>query len=113
MTQITEKIEEVLREAFDKCGYPDADVSVKISDRPDLCEYQCNSALPAAKKYSVNPMDIASEVAGSAKDEIIFDKIEATRPGFINIILSPVFLSEHLKKLSCETKLWVDGEKTP
>ena len=113
MTQITEKIEEVLREAFDKCGYPDADVSVKISDRPDLCEYQCNSALPAAKKYSVNPMDIASEVAGSAKDQIIFDKIEATRPGFINIILSPVFLSEHLKKLSCETKLLADGEKTP
>ena len=113
MIQVAEKIEAVLKEAFVICGYGDAEVAVKVSDRPDLCEYQCNSALPAAKKYSVNPMEIAEKIADEVSGNDIFEDIVAAKPGFINIILSPDFVSGQLKCLAMQPKLWAEGEKNP
>jgi len=113
MLYISEIITESVSAAFSTCGYQDADVSVKISDRPDLCEYQCNSALPAAKKYSVNPMEIAEAVAGKLREEVIFEKVEALKPGFINMVMHPEFLKDHLKELAAESRLWAEGEKNP
>lgn len=113
MLQIGEKIRTAAEQAFKKSGYGDAEVSVKVSDRPDLCEYQCNSALPAAKKYSVNPMVIAEKVAEELNGDPVFDSVTALKPGFINMNISPDFLRDHLIELSREDRLWSQGDPEP
>ena len=113
MLQIGKKIRNAAEEVFKACGYGEAEVSVKVSDRPDLCEYQCNSALSAAKKYSVNPMDIAGKVAEELNKYSLFDSVTALKPGFINMNMSPEFLRDHLIELSQEEKLWAEGELQP
>lgn len=113
MLYIAEKITESVKAAFDGCDYNEAEVSVKISDRPDLCEYQCNSALSAAKKYNMNPMQIAEDVSAKLMDDAVFEKVEAVKPGFINMVLRSDFLKQHLIELANEKKLWAEGEKQP
>ncbi|MBR3279311.1 MAG: arginine--tRNA ligase, partial [Lachnospiraceae bacterium] len=83
-----EKIQNVLtaklKEAFLAAGYDPSYGEVRLSDRPDLCEFQCNGALAAAKKYRKAPFMIADDVvAALSHGEKIFDA-DVVRPGFIN-----------------------------
>ena len=89
MKEITTVIRERLETAFEEAGYDKSLAHVTISDRPDLCEYQCNGALAAAKTYKKNPFDIAEAVVERIASDPMFSKAEAVRPGFINMSLSP------------------------
>ena len=89
MQEITKEIRKVLEGAFEAAGYDASLAHVTISDRPDLCEYQCNGALAAAKQYKKNPFDIATAVVERIASDPMFAKAEAVRPGFINMSLSP------------------------
>lgn len=100
MKKIIELIEEQVKSAFEKAGYDGALGSVNISNRPDLCQYQCNGAMAAAKKYHKAPVAIAGDVVELLKDNIIFDSVEAVPPGFINIILSPSYIAEYIQRMS-------------
>ncbi len=100
MKKIITLIEEKMKAAFAKCDYDDTFGKVSVSDRPDLCEYQCNGALSAAKTYRKNPIAIAEEVVNSLKDEEMFESIEAIRPGFINIKLNSAFLAAYLNEMN-------------
>ena len=62
MKKIISLLEEKIVEAFSRCGYDSIYGRVAVSDRPDLCDYQCNGALAAAKQYRKSPMMIANEV---------------------------------------------------
>ncbi len=94
LTIITAK----MQAAFTAAGYDAAYGKVTVSNRPDLCEYQCNGALAAAKAYKCAPIQIAKAVAENldAKD---FDTVEAVMPGFINLKLSGVFLQKYLEEM--------------
>ena len=48
-----------LRAAFSACGYDETFAKVVLSNRPDLCEYQCNGSMAAAKAYRKKPMSPA------------------------------------------------------
>lgn len=98
MERILDIITEKMQKAFSDAGYDPAFGRVTVSNRPDLCEYQCNGALAAAKQYKCAPIQIAKAVAEQldAKD---YDLVEAVMPGFINLKLSGLFLQDYLEQM--------------
>jgi len=96
MEKILDIITAKMQQAFADAGYDAAFGRVTVSNRPDLCEYQCNGALSAAKQYKCAPIQIAKAVAEKL-DESDFSMIDAVMPGFINLKLSDRFLQNYLQ----------------
>ena len=113
MKKILEQIGEVVSNAFASCGYDSSYGRVTISNRPDLCEYQCNGAMAAAKAYKKAPIAIATEVVDSLKDNDLFEEIVAIAPGFINIKISKDFLCDYLNKMVNEDKFGLEMPENP
>ena len=95
MKKILDVLTSEFENAFEKCGYDKKLGKVGISNRPDLCEYQCNGAMAGAKLYKKAPIMIANDVVEQLKDNKLFDSIEAVMPGFINIKLSADYIDEY------------------
>lgn len=110
MKKVNEILEEIVINAFEIAGYDGNYGKVNLSDRPDLCDYQCNGALTAAKEYKKAPFIIAEEVVKNIKNEII-ESVEVVKPGFINIILSEKFLKEYCQKMIESNKLGFEEVK--
>ena len=102
-----------MREAFAKAGYDEELAKVTLSNRPDLCEYQCNGAMAGAKKYKKAPFMIAEDVAENLKDSVYFETVDVVKPGFINLKLSPECAASYLNEMAGEEKLGVEDEKDP
>ncbi len=98
MEQILSIITAKMEDAFRKAGYDASFGRVTVSNRPDLCEYQCNGALAAAKQYKCAPIQIAKAVAENL-DAADFAMIDAVMPGFINLKLSDAFLANYLQAM--------------
>ncbi len=91
-------ISEKVSAAFAAAGYDAAYGRVTVSNRPDLCEYQCNGAMPAAKAYHKAPIQIANDVAAKLTEEPAFSEVQALAPGFLNLRLAPAFLASYLEQ---------------
>lgn len=100
MNTIVETITEELKKAFAECGYDEKYAKVSLSNRPDLCEYQCNGAMAAAKEYKKAPFMIADEIVEKLSGSSLFKSIESVKPGFINIILSEDFLAGYVNEMA-------------
>ena len=100
MYRIIELLNDICGDAFVKAGYDAGFGRVNVSNRPDLCEYQCNGAMALAKKEHKKPIDIANEVAAILKENDAFVKAEACMPGFINMDLSEAFLARYLADMA-------------
>ena len=98
MEKILDIITGKMQAAFEAAGYDAAFGRVNLSNRPDLCEYQCNGALAAAKQYKCAPIKIANEVVAQL-DAADYDLVEAVNPGFINLKLSGAFLQKYLEEM--------------
>ena len=98
MEKILDIITDKMQQAFQAAGYDPAFGRVTVSNRPDLCEYQCNGALAAAKQYQCAPIQIAKAVAQQLCKED-YDMCETVMPGFINLKLSGRFLADYLEKM--------------
>ncbi len=98
METLLQKMTAAAGSAFAKCGLDSALGKVNVSNRPDLCEYQCNGALAAAKQAHRNPMEIAEEIAKILAADPLFEKAEAVRPGFINLTLAPEAVAAYLNE---------------
>ena len=98
MKKILDIISEKVQQAFVDAGYDASFGRVTVSNRPDLCEYQCNGALAAAKQYKCAPIQIANAVVAQL-DEGDYDLVEAVMPGFINLKLSGSFLQSYLEQM--------------
>ena len=98
MEKILDLITEKMQKAFSDAGYDPAFSRVTVSNRPDLCEYQCNGALAAAKQYRCAPIQIAKAVAEKL-DARDYDMVEAVMPGFLNLKLSGSFLQSYLERM--------------
>lgn len=90
---------ESVARAFAAAGYPEAQASVQLSNRPDLCEYQCNGAMAVAKKAGKRPLEVAEAVAAELKKESLFSEVGAVPPGFINLRVSPDALATAVRAL--------------
>lgn len=113
MKTLLEMITIEMREAFVKAGYDEELAKVTLSNRPDLCEYQCNGAMAGAKKYKKAPFMIAEDVAGHLKESTYFESVDVVKPGFINLKLSKESVASYLSEMSKEEKLGVEDEKEP
>jgi len=94
------EISDVVKSAFEELGYDMETGKVNISNRPDLCQFQCNGALANAKKFKKSPMIIANDVLNKLKVNNIFSKIETVAPGFINIDINDEFLICYVNKMN-------------
>ena len=98
MEKVLDIITAKMQAAFVAAGYDASFGRVNLSNRPDLCEYQCNGALAAAKQYKCAPIKIANEVVAQL-DAADYDLVEAVMPGYINLKLSGEFLSKYLEEM--------------
>lgn len=110
MLKLIDLISREVSGAFSAAGYDEAYGKVTVSNRPDLCEYQCNGALPAAKVYRKPPMAIAEDVAAQLAGNANFERVEACRPGFINLRLSPASLADYLEKMRTSERFGVEPD---
>ena len=108
MESILEVLTKKFEAVFEKASYDKSYATVGVSNRPDLCEFQCNGAMSLAKLYKKKPIDIALEVVEKLKEDKAFSKLEAVPPGFINMSLSDEFLSGYLQSMSKEEKFGIN-----
>ena len=111
MKKIADILTFELEAAFEKAGYDKQYAKVTLSNRPDLCEYQCNGAMAAAKAYKKAQIIIANDVVEVLKESVCIEQVEAVNPGFINIILDGEFVASYLGKMSEQEKLGVEEPK--
>ncbi len=100
MEKVIDIISKEVKKAFEEAGYDASYGVVSVSNRPDLCEYQCNGAMAAAKQYHKAPIQIATDVAAGLGKGSVIDSAETVNPGFLNINIKGEFLAEYLKEMS-------------
>ena len=113
MKNIIELLQEEISKAFVEAGYEEKYAKVTVSNRPDLCQYQCNGALAAAKQYKKAPIQIANEVVDSLKDSKTFQEITAQMPGFINMTVSDEFLADFINEMAASELFGCEKAKKP
>ena len=107
------KLTELVQEKFESLGYSKEYGKVDVSNRPDLCQYQCNGALKAAKIYKKAPLVIANEVAEVLKQEEIFEDVTTVAPGFININIKDSFLTNYINEIYKDEKFGCTVSENP
>lgn len=113
MKKILDLISEEMIQAFTAAGYRADFAKVTLSNRPDLCEYQCNGALAAAKTYKKAPIMIANEVVEKLKENDVFEDVQAVNPGFINLKLSGEYLADYLRRMQADENLSIEKAEHP
>ena len=113
MKKIIDFIEEELSAAFEKAGYDRELAKVTLSNRPDLCEYQCNGAMAGAKAYHKAPFMIAEDVAANLTEKRYIGEIEVVKPGFINMKLDKSAVSSYLNGMREAEDLGIEKAKEP
>jgi len=108
MKKILEMLSEEMGNAFAAAGYDAALGRVSMSNRPDLCEYQCNGAMAGAKQYKKAPIMIANEVAEKLATSEVFKEVVAVAPGFLNLKISEEFLLKVVKGMQEEDKFGLE-----
>ncbi len=113
MKKILDLITEEMEQAFVDAGYEKELARVTLSNRPDLCEYQCNGAMAGAKKYHKAPIMIAEEVVAKIPENGYISGAEAVKPGFINLKTNPVAVADYLNQMEADEKLGVEEVENP
>jgi len=102
--KLVELITDVVKDAFSQCNYSPEYGLVTLSNRPDLCQFQCNGALAAAKEYKRAPIVIATEITNLLKDHPYFKEVSCAMPGFINITLEDHFIVSYINAMIAADK---------
>lgn len=113
MKQLIDLITEEMEEAFEAAGYDRSYAKVTLSNRPDLCEYQCNGAMAGAKAYKKAPFMIAQDVVDQIKGGGCILSAEMVKPGFINIKLDDKYIAGYLNEMEADEKLGVEETGNP
>ena len=115
MKLLTELLSNIFKSAFSECGYDETLGQVVVSNRVDLCQFQCNGALSCAKQYRKSPLLIAKEVAAHIPENEMIGSLEVVAPGFINISLKDEFLMKYVQELYFDKHMGIpqaDKEET-
>mgnify|MGYP002568363241 CR=1 FL=1 len=113
MKKILDVLTSEFENAFEKCGYDKKLGKVGISNRPDLCEYQCNGAMAGAKVYHKAPIMIANDVVAKLAGSKVLEMAEAVNPGFINLKVSGAYMAQYLEEMRNSEKMGVEEAKDP
>ena len=113
MERIIARLNEEAAKAFEKAGLDTSFAKITVSNRPDLCEFQCNGAMAAAKTYHKAPIQIAQQVLPFLQESPVFSDVQAVNPGFINLKLDGEFLAGYLNGMQADDHLGVETVKEP
>ena len=113
MKTLLNLITKEMEQAFQAADYDISYAKVNLSNRPDLCEYQCNGAMAAAKTYRKAPIMIANDVVSHLQDSECFEMADAVNPGFINLKIKPSFVADFLNKMAEDEHLGVEMAEPP
>ncbi len=113
MKKLLDLLSSELETAFKQAGYDEQYGRVTISNRPDLCEFQCNGAMSAVKEYKKAPIMIANDVAAALAENKVFAEVSAVNPGFLNLKLSADYLTEYLQSMEIDERYGIDQTETP
>ncbi len=113
MKKLIDIITNVMEDAFEEAGYDRSYAKVTLSNRPDLCEYQCNGAMAAVKVYKKAPIMIADDVVSKLQDNAYMSEIVAVKPGFINIKLAESFVADFVNEMRASETLGVEMPEIP
>lgn len=113
MQKILDRISEEVMQAFAAAGYDEQLGRVTVSNRPDLCEFQCNGAMAGAKRYKMAPIAIATDVAEKLAGSSVFAQADAVAPGFLNLKVKESFLTEYLQGMANADKYGLEEAKDP
>ncbi len=113
MKKILELLSEEMGKAFEAAGYDSALGRVTASNRPDLCEYQCNGAMAGAKQYRKAPIAIANDVAEHLQGSGVFSEVQAVAPGFLNLKISEEYLLKVVNDMAAEPKFGLEPVENP
>lgn len=113
MKRISDFIAEELAAAFEAAGYDRNYAKVTLSNRPDLCEYQCNGAMAGAKAYHKAPIMIAQDVVAKLEGSGCFCDVQAVNPGFINLKLDERFVADYLDEMETDEDLGLNKIDNP
>lgn len=102
MKTLIDLITEQVTNAFTGQGYDAKYGKVTLSNRPDLCEYQCNGAMAAAKEYRCAPFMISDKIAQALAENELFESVESVKPGFINMKVSPAYLAKYVSDMKAD-----------
>ena len=113
MEKIIDLIADELAEAFESAGYDKSLSRVTLSNRPDLCEYQCNGAMAGAKKYKKAPIMIANDVVEKLTDSKYIGEAQAVNPGFINLKINEEAVASYLNDMKADENLGIEITDIP
>ncbi|MBO5113995.1 MAG: arginine--tRNA ligase [Lachnospiraceae bacterium] len=113
MKKFLDLISEEMKQAFEAAGYDRELGKVTLSNRPDLCEYQCNGAMAGAKLYKKAPIMIANEVAEKCEGSDVFSEVSAVAPGFLNLKVKEAFVTKYLNEMAVSEKFGLDAPEHP
>lgn len=113
MQKILDQISDKMMAAFEAAGYDRALGKVTLSNRPDLCEFQCNGAMAGAKRYHKAPLMIAQEVAKELDNSEVFGEVSAVAPGFLNLKIKEDFLKTYLNQMEQSEKFGLTMPQKP
>lgn len=104
-------LDAIVGQSFANNGYSVGKKIVRLSDRPDLSQFQCNIAFEKAKEKKENPRVIAEKITNELKDNPIFKDVSVAGPGFINISLRDTFLANYIQEMSIDPKMGIRADK--
>ncbi len=102
MKKLLDQITQTMEDAFEQLGFDKSYARVTVSNRPDLCEFQCNGAMALAKQAKKAPIDIAAQIAETLAGNEMFEEIAAVKPGFLNLKLDTAYLADYLKEMGMD-----------
>ena len=113
MDKIIDMISARVSRAFEAAGMIPPWARSPLSNRPDLCQYQCNGAMVGAKQYHKAPFLIAQAVVDNLAGEEMFSKAEMVKPGFINLDVSGAFLARVMNEMNADERRGVERAEHP
>ncbi len=113
MKKMLDLLSAEVAKAFAEAGYDEKYARVSLSNRPDLCEYQCNGAMAAAKEYHKAPIMIANAVVEAMQESEVFGEVQAVNPGFINMKVNNEYLSQYLNGMEKDERMGCEKAENP
>ena len=113
MKKMLDLLSAEVAQAFAEAGYDEKYARVSLSNRPDLCEYQCNGAMAAAKEYHKAPIMIANAVVEAMQGSEVFGEVQAVNPGFINMKVNNEYLSQYLNGMEKDERMGCEKAEDP
>ena len=104
-------LNDLVKQSFLNNGYTIENKAIKLSDRPDLSQFQCNEAFEIAKATRQNPRVVAEKIATELRQNAVFKDVSVAGPGFINISLSDTFLANYIQEMSIDPKMGIRADK--